>query len=234
LLARNPSHPRGNLQNSLSYNARTKKQTNSRLPLALKILWTAWVLIWAPLYLGQYGGQNFLYFCDIGNVLITVGLWAESRLVISWQAVVLLVFQSLYALDLLGALLLGRHFIGGTEYMFDPKIPLLVRLLGLYHVVVPPLLLWLVDRVGYDLRAWKWATLETWIVVPINFFWRPQYNVNFARGIGRAQHLMPAWLYLIAYLILVPLLVYWPTQLALRGWAGKAVPGKISNGEEPH
>jgi hypothetical protein len=191
---------------------------HSRIPLALKIAWTACLLVWAPVYWKQYGAQNFLYFCDIGNLLIAIGVWAESRLILSWQAVALLVFQSLYAIDLIGAFVFRHHFIGGTEYMFDPAIPLLVRLLGLYHLAVPPLLLWLVRRLGCDQVAWKWATVEMLIVVPINFFWRAQYNVNWARGIGHEQHLMPSWLYLIGYLVVAPLLVYWPTQLLLQRW----------------
>ena len=205
----------------LSYNSPTKSNTNSRIPLALKIVWTAWVFIWAPVYFRQYGAQNFLFYCDIGNILITAGLWAESRLILSWQAVSLLVFQSLYALDLIGAYVLKHHAIGGTEYMFDPKIPVLVRVLGLYHIAVPPLLLWLVRRLGCDQSAWKWAALESWVVVPISFFWRPEYNVNFVRGIGHEQHSMPPWLYLTGYLIVVPVVVYWPTQLALNRWIRK-------------
>jgi hypothetical protein len=190
----------------------------SRLPLWLKIAWTLWVLLWAPLYFKQYGAQNFLFFCDLGNLLIAIALWRESRLIFSFEAVGLLVFQTLYVVDLLGALLSGKHAFGGTEYMFDPHISLLIRLMGLYHCVVPPLLLWAVRRLGYDQRGWKWQTALTAIVVPINFFWRPAYNVNFARGIGHPQHTFPGWLYLIAYLIIVPLVIYWPTHLALKWW----------------
>ena len=194
------------------------RPSNSRIPLWLKVAWTIWLLVWAPVYWRQYGAQNFLYFCDLGNLLIAVGLWAESRLILSWQAVGLLLFQTLYALDLIGAGLLGRHFIGGTEYMFDPRVPFFARLMGLYHLVVPPLLLWAVRRLGYDPKAWRWATFTALTVVPINFFWRPQYNVNWARGIGHEQHVLPDWLYLAGYLILVPLVVYWPTHLALKRW----------------
>jgi len=194
---------------------------NSTIPLWLKVAWTACLVVWAPLYWRQYGAQNFLYFCDLGNFLIAAGLWLESRLILSWQAAGLLVFQSLYALDLVGAVLFGHHIIGGTEYMFDPKVPLFVRLLGLYHLVVPPLLLWSVRRLGYDDRAWKWQTLTCWVLVPINFFWRPEYNVNWARGLGHEQHVVPGWLYLAAYLIVVPVVVYWPTHWALKRWAAK-------------
>ena len=190
----------------------------SAIPLWLKVAWTAWILVWIPVYYHEYGAQNFLFYCDIGNVLITLALWIESRLIFSWQAVGLLVFQTLYTLDLLGALITGRHALGGTEYMFDPAIPILVRLLGLYHVAVPPLLLWAVHRLGYDRRGWILQTLMLWVLIPINFFWRPEYNVNWARGLGHEQHLVSPCLYLAAYLIVVPLVVYWPTNLVLSRW----------------
>jgi hypothetical protein len=198
------------------------RSANSRIPLWLKVAWTVWVVLWAPAYWRQYGAQNFLFFCDLGNFMIAIGLWLESRLILSWQAVGLLMFQTLYTLDLIGALLFGQHVIGGTEYMFDPKVPLLVRLLGLYHLIVPPLLLWAVRALGYDPQAWKWQTLTAWIVVPVNFLWRPQYNINWARGLGHEQHVVPGWLYLAGYLIVVPLAVYWPTHLGLKRWAAKA------------
>ena len=195
---------------------------NSRISLWLKLVWTAWILVWAPLYWKYYGAKNFLYFCDLGNLLIAVGLWMESRVVLSWQAVGLLVFQTLYALDLAIAFFFGKHLIGGTEYMFAPAIPLPVRLLGLYHFAVPLLLLWTVRRLGYDHNALKYQVFITCVVVPINYFWRPEYNVNFARGIGHEQHLMPGWLYLLGYLVVVPMVVYWPTGWALARWATKS------------
>lgn len=193
-----------------------------RVPLWLKIAWSIWVVVWAPLYWRQYGAQNFLYFCDLGNLLVLIALWSESRLIFSWQAVSLLIFQTLFAMDLAGALLTGRHFVGGTEFMFDPALPLFLRVLSLFHVVMLALLLWAILRGGYDPRGWKYATLETWLIVPINYFWRPQFNVNWARGLFlREQHSVPGLLYLAAYLVGVPLLIYWPTHLALLWWSAR-------------
>jgi hypothetical protein len=187
-----------------------------RIPLWLKLLWTAWVLVWVPVYWREYGLQNFLFVCDLGNFFITAGLWLESPLIFSWQATSLLLFQTLYTVDLAGTLVTGHHWIGGTEFMFDPHVPLWIRLLSLFHVVVPPLLLWAIWRLGYDRRGWKYQTLTTWIVVPINYFWRPQYDVNWARGpFFQEQHVMPGLLYLLAYLIVVPAAVYFPTHLFL-------------------
>jgi hypothetical protein len=191
-----------------------------RIPLWLKIGWSLWVLVWVPVYWHQYGLQNFLYFCDLGNFFIAAALWLESPLLFSWQACGLLLFQMLYTVDLIGAVVSGRHLIGGTEFMFDPHVPVFVRLLSLFHVVVPLLLLWAIWRLGYDERGWKYQTVMTWIVVPINYFWRPQFDVNWARGLFfREQHVVPGLVYLAAYLLIAPLLFYWPTHLILRGWA---------------
>jgi len=191
-----------------------------RLPLWLKLGWTLWVVAWAPFYWKQYGAQNFLYFCDLGNFFIAIALWTESALLFSWQATGLLLFQTLFTLDLLPALLFGKHFIGGTEFMFDPAVPLFIRLLSLFHVVTPPLLLWAIRRLGYDERGWKYQTLTTWIVAPINYFWRPEHNVNWVRGLFyREQHVISGPVYLLGYLIAVPLAVYCPTHLILRWWS---------------
>lgn len=198
--------------------------SQQRIPLWLKIAWTLWLAAWVPVYWRQYGTQNFLYFCDLGNFLIALGLWLESRLIISWQAVGLLVFQTIYMLDLLGAFLFRRHFIGGTEYMFDPHIALWIRLLGLYHLVVPVLLLWLVRRLGYDRAAWKWQALMTCLLVPINYLWRPQFDVNWARGIGHEQHMIPGLLYLSAYFLVTIVFIYLPTHRVLMHWSARQRP----------
>ena len=184
-----------------------------RIPLWLKALWTVCVIVWVPLYWRQYGSQNFLFFCDLGNLLIAAALWLESALIFSWQATGLLVFQILFTVDLAVAFVSGRHLIGGTEFMFDPQVPLPIRLLSLFHVVTPPLLLWAIHRVGYDPRGWKYQSLTAWIVVPINYLWRPQYDVNWARGLFfREQHAVPGFVYLLAYLIIVPAVIYYPTH----------------------
>jgi hypothetical protein len=200
--------------------------TRHLIPLWLKIAWTAWVLIWAPVYGKQYGAQNFLFFCDVGNILIALALWLESPLTFSWQAVGLLVVQILYSVDLIFAFLLGKHFIGGTEYMFDANIALPIRLLGLYHLIVPPLLLWAVKRLGYDRRAWRLQTVTACILVPICHLWRPEFNVNWARGIRHEQHAVTGWLYVIAYLVVVTVAIYWPTHLFLSRFCASGHPSK--------
>ena len=57
----------------------------------------------------------------------------------------------------------------------------------------------------------------TWVVIPVNFFWRPNADVNWARGLYfHEQYAVPGWTYLLTYLIVVPLAVYFPTHLFLK------------------
>src|ERR1700722_699201 len=96
----------------------------SRLPLWLKIGWTLWLIVWAPLYWRQFGLQNFLFFCDLGNVLIGIGLWLESPLILSWAASGLLVFQMIYTVDFASALLTGHTLWAARNTCSIPGCPL--------------------------------------------------------------------------------------------------------------
>src|SRR5260370_8052734 len=109
-----------------------------RVPLWLKIGWTVWVIAWVPFYWTQYGLQNFLFFCDLGNLFLMLALWLESPLIFSWQATGLLLFQSLYAIDLAGALSTGSHIVRRTESMFVPNVPFSIPLLTFLPAPTPP------------------------------------------------------------------------------------------------
>jgi hypothetical protein len=57
------------------------------------------------------------------------------------------------------------------------------------------------------------------VVAPICYFWRRGFDVNCARGLfGHEQHLVPGPVYLLAYLVVVPVVVYWPTHVFLKWW----------------
>jgi hypothetical protein len=71
----------------------------------------------------------------------------------------------------------------------------------------------LVSRGNSSVAVVGRLALTAWIVVPINYFWRPEYDVNWARGLFfREQHAVPGLLYLLIYLIVVPTVVYYPTH----------------------
>ena len=67
------------------------------------------------------------------------------------RVVVWTVLELVWLADFLVRLIFGIESVGLTRYMFDPKIPLLVRGLSLFHVGLPFLLLLLPQRlVGTD------------------------------------------------------------------------------------
>jgi len=164
-----------------------------RVPMGLKLLWTAWVLVWVPFYWHHYGPQNFLWFCDTANFGILAALWMESALVLSTIAVSVLLVQILWTIDLVGRVLLNTHLIGGSEYMFISTIPLVTRLLSLFHAAVPVVLLWGLRRLGYEGGI-------NWVVGPFD----------------KPQHVMPPLLYLLFCMAAYPIVLYAPTHFALR------------------
>lgn len=125
------------------------------LPSHARLLALAWLLVYLPAYALAYGFANFLFLCNLSVILACLGILAGSPLLITSQAIGVLLVGAAWTLDFVCRLVTGAHLIGGTEYMWDPQWPLFTRLLSLYHVVLPPALAWAVSRVGHDRRALK-------------------------------------------------------------------------------
>jgi hypothetical protein len=178
----------------------------------------AWFLVWAPAYAWGYDLANFLAFCDVAVVLTCLGLWTGSALLLSSQAVSSLVVDLAWVVDIVWRVLTGRHLVGGTEYMWDARFPLWLRLLSLFHVVWPPLLLVALRRTGYDGRGFALqAGIAAVLLLAARLVSVPEENLNFAwRDPFLKRALGPAPVHLVAILAGLVGLVYWPTHLALR------------------
>jgi len=120
----------------------------------LRWLALLWLAVYVPSYTMAYGLANFLFLCNLAVFLIAAGLWAGSALLLSSQAVGILVVSLVWTADFALRILTGTHWIGGTEYMWDPKWPLFPRALSLYHVATPFVLLHGLRRLGYDRRGY--------------------------------------------------------------------------------
>ena len=194
------------------------------IPLWIKISYTLFVAVLAPVYWVHHGPANFLWASDIALLAAVVALWRESRLLASTIAVATLLPELAWNLDFFTRLLAGRDAIGldGTGYMFNPAQPLWLRGLSLFHVFLP-LLLWMIYRLGYDQRAWFVATLLCWVVLPVTYLITdPAQNINFVFGWGeRPQTLLPAAGYLALLMIVFPLCIYLPTHHMLKKAFGK-------------
>lgn len=194
-----------------------------RVPRWLKIGWTVWVAVWIPLYWIQYGPSVFLWFCDIANLLILVGLWRESSLIFSWQAVSVLLVQIAYTIDVLGRAVFQRHFIGGTEWLFKDDLPVRVRLASLFmHLAAPPILIWGVRRLGYDRRAIYYQMATAAVVLPLCRLWDAELNLNWVwRPFNRPQDVVPSGVYLLICILGYTVLLFLPTHLLLKRLFGR-------------
>jgi hypothetical protein len=146
----------------------------------LRWLALLWLAVYLPAYTLAYGLANFLFLCNLSVLLSAVGLWLASPLLLSSQAVGGLLVSTAWTLDLASRLLTGRHWIGGTEYMWDAQWPLFTRLLSLYHVALPVILLWALRRVGYDRRGLALQSAIAVAGVVAGRFLGPLANVNHA------------------------------------------------------
>lgn len=190
------------------------------IALWIKLAYTLFVIVLVPVYWLEYGPENFLWGSDIALLVTLLALWMESALLASMMALAILLPELAWNVDFFGRLAFGVDVIGllGTQYMFNPELPLLVRGLSLFHVGLPALLVWLVYRLGYERRALIYQTIVAWLVLPATYLLTdPSANINWVRGLGREpQAWMPAPVYLIVLMIAAPLVLYLPTHLLLK------------------
>jgi hypothetical protein len=192
----------------------TLASTQRKIPDRVRWLALAWLLVWIPVYWRAWGVGNFLHLCDVAVILTCIGLWTGDALLLSSQAVSSVVIDALWTLDVAAWLLFHRHFIGGTEYLFDATMPLWIRWLSLFHVVMPFILLWSLRRSGYDRRGFGLQAAIALPVVIASRFVTPDRNLNFAqtapffhRQIGSAPvHLAITYFAVVAG-------IYLPTHL---------------------
>ncbi|MBI3045397.1 MAG: membrane-associated protein [Betaproteobacteria bacterium] len=162
---------------------------------------------------------NFLWFSDIALIVTVPALWLESGLLAGMMVVAVLVPELFWIASFFWRLLAGKRLGGLTDYMFDPAKPRYLRAISLFHVFLPPLLLWMVSRLGYDSRAWMAQSALAWVVLPLTYWLAdPKVeNVNWAFGWGsRPQTRMPPLAHLGLVMIAFPLVIYLPTHLLLR------------------
>lgn len=210
----------------------------SRVPLWLKLAYTAFVCVLIPKYWMDYGPTNFLYFCDVALLMTVVAVWREDPLWASMPAVGILLPQSAWMVDFLAGAV-GLPLLGMTDYMFDVKIPLFTRGLSFFHFWLPILLVWLVWRLGYDRRALVGWSLVAVGLLLVCFFLMPAppapsdnpnlpVNINYVHGMSdqKPQEWMPPLLYFGLMLVFLPVGVYTPTHFALRWLFGARQPSQ--------
>lgn len=190
------------------------------LPLSLKLIYSLFVFILVPVYWAQLGIENFLWGSDIALLVLLIGLWRESRLLISMMAVGVLIPEIYWVIDFFSHLLTGKDIFGldATGYMFAADKSLLIRSLSLFHIFLPVVILFALNRLGYDSRALPAQIIFSWIVLLASYlFTDPAKNINWVFGITEVpQTWLPEIAYLLLLMLLFPLLIFWPTHLLLK------------------
>lgn len=191
-------------------------------PLFGRWRWLAlgWLAVWTPAYALFWGWRNFFALCDMAVALTCVGIWRGSALILSTQALPSMVVGVVWGMDVTARLATGRHLIGGTEYMWDERVPLGVRLLSLFHIALPVVLVLTLRRTGYHRRPFvAQGALTLLLLVAARVFTHPSRNLNYAFADpfwGRAWG--PAPVHMAVIFVGTLVLVYLPTHLALARW----------------
>ena len=177
-----------------------------------------WLAVWVPAYWRTWGAVNFLHLCDIAVVFTCAGFIFRSKLLLSSQAVASLLVDSVWIADIAWKLVSHRYLLGGEEYMFDSQYPLFVRLLSLFHVAMPVLLLWTLWRIGYDHRAWLLQSAIALAAFIASRFTNPALNMNYAfRDPFFHRQCGPAPIHILVIFAFMLVVVYLPTHFFL-GW----------------
>ena len=200
-------------------------RSHSRLPLWLKLLYSAFFAVLVPRYLRDYGPTNFLYFCDVALLMTFVALWTEKSLWASMPAVGITLPQTIWIADYVAGLF-GTRITGTAQYMFSPKIDLFTRSLSYFHLWLPILLVGIIWKLGYDRRAFVAWTLLAWALLLVCYFFMPAppdpshnpnvpVNINNVYGLNdnEPQHWMPPLVWLAGLMIVYPLVLFLPAHI---------------------
>lgn len=212
----------------------TTRAESPRIPLWLKMAYTAFMAVLIPVYTINYGVTNFLWFCDVALILTLIGLWREDRLLISIASVAIILPQLLWVIDFAYGLATG----GGTlislaAYMFDADLDIRLRAISLFHGWLPFLLIYAVWKLGYDRRALKLQVVLAAVVLIASFMavempqgepggitreTHPAGNINKVLGWNDdslPQQTMHPFAWLGVLMAAYPLCLYIPSHLAL-------------------
>jgi hypothetical protein len=204
--------------NNASATSTTSPSPHPGLPLVVKIAYGLIVLLVIPLWWREYGPSNFLWFSDLTLFGGLIAAWLDSPLLVGMIALAALLPEFGWNISFFARLAGVRDALGLADYMFDRRIPTLVRGLSLFHVALPPFILWMLVRLRYDRRALLTHTLLAWLVLPMSYLFATSgNNINWTLGVGSAvpQTRMPGWLWVAVLMIGFPLLIYVPTHIAL-------------------
>lgn len=183
------------------------------VPLWLKLGYGVSIVVIAAVYWREYGPSNFLWLSDIALALTALAVIFEYPLFASMPAIGVLPLELVWTVDFIA----GGRLFGLAGYMFDPRYSLFLRALSLFHLALPPTLIWMLFRFGYDARALIWQLIVTWTALVVCYaFTAPDKNINWVFGPGtEPQKKMPPLRYLALLLLVQTFAVILPMHFLL-------------------
>ena len=192
--------------------------------LGFALLFTAMTAVIVPVYYVKHGPANFLWFSDLALFGLLAALWLENATIASMVALAVLIPEMVGVASFVGGLVFGNSFSTLAAYMFDASIPRYLRALSLFHLALPPAIVWMLYRYGYDPRALPATTLVAWLVLPASLALAPpEKNINWVRGFGHPPKTpFPPRVHFTLMMGAYPLCVYLPTHWLLVAFAPQA------------
>ena len=183
------------------------------IPLWLKVGYGVAVPVIAVVYWHAYGPQNYLWLSDIALGLTAAAVWTGSRRLASMAAVGVLPMELAWSLDFLA----GGSLIGLAAYMYDSDLSLYLRSLSLFHLALPPTIVWLLYRFGYDRKAFMYQLPLTWAAFIAAYgLADPNENINWVYGPNEPQDWMPPLAWLGIVMVVYPLVMMLPAHYILK------------------
>lgn len=188
------------------------------LPLIARLGFSLWMLVWVPIILASQGPQNFWWLCNMAQFILLYAVWRPNRLLVSSQAGTVVLVGIVWTADLALGLAAGGEVALLTGYMFNPELPLSLRLSSLYHLWLPFFVVWLCWYGGYDGRGvWLQCAIGTAGIIGGRLWSDPARNVNFAFAPFNIEQVwLPDGVYLVVLAVGSALLVYVPGHFLVR------------------
>lgn len=175
-----------------------------------------WALI-AVYWISVSDPFHLLWMCDLTLLITGIGIVIKSPALLSSQIVGTLPIQIAWNIDFWLRLISGTKIFGFTDYMFSPAHPAEVKVLSLFHIFLPVILVFSLIRFGYNANGWKLQALITAAAYLVSYVTtNPSADANWVLGpFWREQKILPGWLWLIIWLLLT-VLMYWMFNLILK------------------
>ncbi len=193
-----------------------------QISIWIKIAYTLFVIALVPVYWKHWGPANFLWFSDVALFFTVGALWMESKLLASMIAVGVLIPELYWNFELITRILTGKKLAGLTDYMWNKKYPLYLRLLSLFHLILPVIIIMMLMQFGYSTSAIYYQTVLAWLILFLCYkLTPPSANINRTFGPGNSpQFKVPPPIYLLLIMAAYPLLLFLPSHLILKALFG--------------